>query len=575
MVSSGTMSSGRAGIVVLGFIAACGSSGGKVSSPDAGPADAAAADALVPDAAPDVTPDLPPLPPASLRTLLPGSARLVGNGPTTCSHGPLSTKNGPWCAFTKAIANGDAGEIDELWVIDAGRVTAGESVPCDGSSPRCRRLHPGLWTGGALGGPLFPYDDHFEGDTLIFYAGGISTVPDGIYQGPVWAWRPDWAEPRVISGDKGLFCFGHLTAPVAFCVENVFQGPPVQFDLRAGTLADAAGPLPKLAAGIHPYLAGEIAWHAEFSPDGTLFALSAPEPSTDGEVLHVGRTADLGQAALKEIAYNATAWRISLDGKKIYYLKDFVTGPTPGGKLVMADFPAGTGAVILQEKVAQFQLLGEPGEIDRGLGIYQDKAMGVAKFRVIADRDHPEQVVTVVDGVDDVFTSPDGRYGAFVTEDANGFERVNLATTDGKQTCVLNATPESEVFALHFLDDSSLVFWSEISNAIGDGVPEGWLARTAGCADKQRYAEKADFVTTVKDRIALVAFTPKDEIRYTLQHARIGGGPKPVSMPATIRAQSDGLVATLSDARSTFVMFQVVDGPPEMQGIYLYGPIEH
>ena len=574
------MSSGRAGLWFLVFLAGCGSGSGNATSPEAGPtdtavvADAAAGDAAARDAGPDVSADLPPLPPASLRPLLPGNQRLAGNGPTSCSHGPLSAAMGSWCVFTRTIANGDAGEINELWVIDASRATAGETVPCDGSSPRCRRLHPNVWVGGALGGPLYPYDDHFDGDTLIFYADGISTKPDGIYQGPIWASRPGWAEARVISGDKGLFCFGHLGAAVAYCVENVFQGPPLSFDLRAGALADAAGPLPLLATRLHPWKDGEIAWHAEFSPDGNHFALSAPEPSTEGEVLHVGKTADLGKTALKEIAYNATAWRISLDGKKIYYLKDFVGGAMPAGKLVMADFPDGGNAVTLQERVAQFQLLGEPGEIDRGLGFFQDKAMGVGKFRVMADRARPDQVVTVAEGVDDVFTSPDGRYGVYLTQDAMGYDRINLASTDGKQTCVLNAMPESEAFALHFVDDSSLVFWSEISNAIPDGVPQGWLARTAGCADKQKYGDKVDFVTTVKNRIAVIAHTPKDEIRYVLEQAKIGAGAQPLAMPALIRDQTDGIIAPLSDARSTFILFQVVDGPPQMQGVYAYGPIE-
>jgi hypothetical protein len=566
------MWSRHAAFCLLGMMAGCGSGAGTTIAPDGGPTpDVSVADA-VPDAGADLNSDLPPLPPASARALLPGKARLTGNGPTSCSHGPRSAALGAWCAFTRTLDAGDGGEIVELWVMNLSRVTAGQPVACDGTSPDCRRVHPNLWTGGALGGPLFPYDDHFDGDTLIFYAGGISTKPDGVYEGPVWAWRPGWAEARVISGEKGLLCFGHESAEVAYCVENVLQGPPIQFDLRAGTLTDAPGALPLVATNVRPWKEGEIAWHAEFSPDGTQFAISAQEPSTEGEVLHVGKTADLGKKALPEIAYNATAWRISLDGQKIYYLKDFVAGDTPGGKLVMADFPAGTNPVTLQERVASFDLLGEPGAVDRGLGFFQDKAMGLAKYRVMADRLHPEQVVTVADGLDEVFTSPDGRYAIFAREDAMGFERLNLASTDGKQTCELNGMQESEAFGLHFLDDSSMVFWSEISDVISDGVPEGWLARTAGCADKQKYADKADFVTTVDDRIALIGHTPKDEVHYVLEQARIGTGPKPLAMATLIGAQTDGLVVTVSDRRSTHVLYQVPEG--DMQGIYLYGPLE-
>ena len=137
------------------------------------------------------------------------------------------------------------------------------------------------------------------------------------------------------------------------------------------------------------------------------------------------------------------------------------------------------------------------------------------------------------------------------------------------------ALPESEVFGLHFLDDSSLVMWSEINATIADGVAEGWLAHTDGCADKQRYAEKVDFVTTVKDRIAIFGHTPKDQVRYLLEHARIDQGAKPVSGATVIRDQTDATIAFISDQRSTHLLVQVPDGPPEMQGVYLYGPIEH
>lgn len=580
------MASWRAGIWVLGLAAGCGSgSGGKATTPEGGaPVDAALADAaLLPadaasiaDLRPDAAPDLPPLPPAALRLLMPGKPRLAGTGISTCSHGPRSAETGTWCAFVKILDGGDGGQIHELWVMNASRVAAGENVPCDGSSPHCRRLHPSLWTGGALGGPIYPYDDQFTGDTLIFYAGGISMKPDGIYQGPVWAWRPGWAEARVISGDKGLFCFGHPRAEVAWCVENVFQGPPIQFDLRAGSLVDGPNNLPVLAAGVQPWKGNEIAWHAEFSADGKHFAISVKEPSTDGEVLHTGKTAELGKTKLKEIAYNATSWRISLDGQKIYWLQNFVSEPRPGGKLMMADFPDGTNATLLQERVAEFQLLGDPGTVDRGLGIYQDKDMGVATFKVMADRRRPDQLVTLVEKTDGVFLSPDGRYGLFIQVDPTGFfEQVHLASTDGKEKCVLNSRPESEVFSMHFLDDSSMVFWSEINTTIPDGVGEGWLARTAGCADKQRYAPKVDFVTTVKDRLAVIAYHPKDQIFYQLEHARIGLGPNPVSMPVPIRDNTDPVIVPVSDHRSTHLMFQVPDGPPEMQGIYLYGPIAH
>ena len=105
---------------MLALAAGCGSGGpGPARPPEAGTAaDAAVADVAVrdtaplpADAGPDVSPDLPPLPPAALRLLMPGKPRLAGNGPTTCSSGPRSAETGTWCAFVKILDGGDGGEI--------------------------------------------------------------------------------------------------------------------------------------------------------------------------------------------------------------------------------------------------------------------------------------------------------------------------------------------------------------------------------------------------------------------------------------------------------------------------------
>jgi hypothetical protein len=563
-------------------IAACDGGSSPPRSPDAArtdPADAALderpprSDGGATDgrAVPDLAADFPPLPPPALRLALPGRARLAGDGARSCSSGAGDS----WCAITRAVDGVDGGQpTQELWVVNGTRLAAGENIPCDGSSPHCRRLHQNLWPGGSLGGPIFPYDDRFEGETLIFYAGGVAVQPNGAYEGPVWAWRPGWSEARVISGDKGLFCFGHPTAAVAYCVENVFQGPPVQFDLRAGPLVDGPGSqLPLIANGVRPWKGNEIAWHAEFSPDATQFAISVQEPSTEGEVLHVGATAELGKKALREIAYKATYWRISLDGKKIYYLQDYGGDTVPTGKLVMADFPAGTNPVTLHPAVTRFLLLGEAGAMDRGVGVFTDWKGGAGTFRVIANRDRPSEITTVAEGVEDVMPSPDGRHALFVRTDAMGIERMNVARTDGQGSCVLNTLPESEAFSLHFLHDGELVFWSEIDIGNGDSPPAGWVARSEGCANKQRYAPHVEFVTTFDDRLAVFAHAPEGQSRYVQEYATIGKGTPALGAPVLIRDETDGIIGSLRDARSTHLILQVADGTLETQGVYLYGPL--
>jgi hypothetical protein len=191
----------------------------------------------------------------------------------------------------------------------------------------------------------------------------------------------------------------------------------------------------------------------------------------------------------------------------------------------------------------------------------------------MADRNQPGALVTVVEGVHEVGLAPDGRTVLFIKDSPLGLEQIFLARTDGGGACLVNALPEGEAFGLHFTDDASLLFWSEIDMSIEDGVPQGWVARTDGCAGKQKYADKADFITTIRSRIALFGHTPKDEIRYVLEHARITPGAQPVTGATTIRDQTDGLIAVIDGERAVYLLVQVPDGPLEGQGVYLYGPV--
>src|SRR5205085_12683758 len=112
-----------------------------------------------------------------------------------------------WCAFSRPLPGASpGGTTGELWVLNVSKALAGTVPICDGSSADCVRLTAALWTGTAVYGDSHPSAHRFEGDTLIFHA-GATPGPHDPYQGPIWAWRPGWKQPRQLTGPRGLLCW--------------------------------------------------------------------------------------------------------------------------------------------------------------------------------------------------------------------------------------------------------------------------------------------------------------------------------------------------------------------------------
>lgn len=529
-------------------------------------------------AACDGTAGGPELPSAPARLLAghpdEARARLVGDGPSSCSTpDPASGGADRWCALSLPGPDDTA----ELWVLNVTRAGRGQPSPCDGTSPRCVRLTRNLWTGDPDQGPAHPFAHRFDGDTLIFHADALSG-PDELYRGPVWAWRPGWAAPHVITTDAGVTCSGHPRAAVAVCIDTVVEGKRIEFDILAGPLAEDAGPLPRVGHVV-PLRGGEAsAWRASFSPRGDWFALSSLDDGGMREVLRVGRTTDLRRAPLQEIASDATRFEIAHDGQKIFWLRgyNYSVDGSPAGTLMMADFPTGANAVALQPRVGSFFALGTD-DVERGVGFMQDVADDTGAFRVLPDRAHPDRVVGITDRVDaeDVVASPDGRYTAFLDVPQGGDAQTLLARNDGSGApCVLGSRPGSPAFDVHFAPASGLVFWSEEAEDPDDG-DVGFVGRPDGCAGIRRFDRRLQSIDVPSDRLLVygVSNDDADVPGATLKLARLPGGRDwPDDGAVLVRAGIDDFIATVAARDAAQVVFQVAEGPDDQRGIYRFGP---
>ncbi len=522
---------------------------------------------------------LPELAPPALRPLLSGhplaaKARLVGDGPSSCSGSSDGGGSADrFCAFSVPAA-ADTGKT-ELWVINVTRVAAGKPAPCDGSSPHCLRMTDTLWTGNPIFSPSHPFVHAFSGSTLVFHPEGRSK-PDELYEGMVSAWRPGWSQPRVVTSDKGVTCSAHPRAAAAVCIDSVTMGRTIELDVLAGPLVDLpASRLPNLGR-IRPLRSdGARAWAAVFSSAGDDFALSAPGAG-DREVLRVGRTADLGNVALREIATDAGLWSISHDGRKVYFLRDFNydQNGSPSGTLVMADFPSGAGAAPLQPRVGRYVLVGDPAAgTDRGIGFFRDVTGDFGTFAIQPERARPDKVVTIADNVEGALVSPDGRFSVFERPNNTGDPDAVLARNDGSGSCLLAAKRGFPVFGVHFPPAATRVFWAEGSEE-PDVTSEGYLARPEDCGDKQRFATNLEYLATVRDSLVVYGETPAGAQGMTLRYAHLTRAQQwPGEGVVTIGRNADAWISLVDTVSAAHVVYQVDEGPPEGQGIYVYGPI--
>jgi hypothetical protein len=498
------------------------------------PSDAGLADA---SSSPDAggTSDAAALP-ASVR-LIAGRARLLGEVGSGCSHQQPASGNGHrWCAFEQP---GPLLGRSELWVIDVTRA-AMATVVCDGTDAACLRLSSNVWTGTPDEGPSHPSAHRFHGDTLIFHA-DVSSASNDLYSGPIYAWRPGWTAAKPISGPKAITCSAHARAEVAFCLENISpdSDPVVSFDLTAGRLAD--GPM-KLVSRIYPSRPNTaIQWAAAYSRDGSYLAFSTGAANGGAEVLSVVRPENIGQPnAVQVIATGVSRWKTALDGAKVYYLQGYnydVTG-NPSGTLVRADFPSGANAVTLAAQVGSFELLFDGSDVDRGVGYFDQVADGRGRFRILREGQEPTAAVTIFEGGAAARVSPDLQHTLFARafDEDLGLSDLWVRAHAAPNACALTTKLKADLFGPEFMPSAGLVFWADEVDEV-NAVGEGWVARSADCSAKRKFADHIDYWRT-QGRTLIYSTRKPGESGVDLHLAPIGADGSWPAGGATVLARS-------------------------------------
>jgi hypothetical protein len=558
--------------------AALDGAGGDVGGAGGGEAGGAGGDASPFDAP---APSGLPLPPGVRppTRFLDTGAGLTGLGYTGCSHdwplgvgGGAASKSDRWCAFMKKAAAGT-----ELWVVNVTRIAAGEAAPCDGSSAGCRRLTESLWTSPAVvGGPVHPFAHEFYGDTLLYYADALSA--DGqLHRGPVYVWRPGWAQPRRISGPHAIACWLHPRAvPLAYCLDDLTGSAtqPTTFDLRAGPIGDGSADvvLPSLGS-VHPYRNGNIpAMQAAFTSAGDRFLFSSADPDPSVEALRIIATDQIGKTAPTEILRDATSWQVAHSEQGIYFSRERGEQRT----LLYADFPSGGNATELATNVHAYLVLGA-GDRDLGLAFVTQLDPTHIGLRLLRDLRQPATATTVFSLPDDdmieaLELSPDTRFTAW----ADGGFNLRVVRNSDLTVCDLNTERRHDAFSPAYLKSAGLVFWRETSdsNQFDDRL-DGWYANPDGCTGKRRFAYGVDFLLPVGDKALLFGdeFDGR-EFTVTLKYASLAGGLQS-DWPAgavRIRGGVDNTSVFMVGEDPRLLVFRVRAGGPTQEGTYVFGP---
>jgi hypothetical protein len=524
------------------------------------------------EALPDKAP--PPPPNAEAKTLVSGRARLVGTHLSACSNGLPTAGIDRWCAFTQP--NQMIGRTD-LWVMNMTKALAGTIPKCDGTDAACKLITNNLWTGQPMNGPGHPTAHRFDGDTLIYHA-NASTALDP-YAGPIYAWRPDWAAPKQISGSKAYTCSAHFAADAYVCIENLStdQTMPLSFDLTAGKLSTATPSI--LQPKIFPTRPNTQSsqWRVAFTRAGDYITWSTGGGTVaQRETVYISRMDDIADPAkrITTIATGVSRWSISADSKKIYYLRDYnySTVGDPQGTMMMADFPAGTGeTMLLAQKVGAFQVLAD-GEVDKGLGFFDNVQAGKASYKIMADRANPAGLVTVANNLSGVLgITRDIKYLYYFKEieQNNGTTDGYIAKTDGSDAatggCTLTQNVFSDQFGSPFTPNGSMVMWADNIDPI-DGVGEGWVANPAGCTMKRKWSDRVDFWFLFGND-GMIFSDEGEADSATLKYQLFPGGTS-MGTPVTVQKQINRIFA-LTPAFET-ALFVITGAAVEKDGIFSY-----
>jgi hypothetical protein len=285
-------------------------------------------------------------PPAEdTRMLAPAGSPLPGGMATAgCSQQVGSSR--VFCAVTRAGPLGDT----ELWVVEPDRLRAA-GKPCDVSDEAagCLQLHPRLRRATTTG--TLPVQ-RFVGDTLLFEPDEAPVgVVSQVGRTSIHAWRPGWPQARRLF-DNAYRCEADAASDAIACLTDYTSTPmgPIHADLWAGRLGDGQQPLQKIerlvlfTAADRTIMGATLVYQLGFSPGGAhlVWSVRPADAPTARETVYTIALADSAgapPAARRELVNDASYWRWSQDGKRLYWLRGY-DRVGRAGALEVADFAA-------------------------------------------------------------------------------------------------------------------------------------------------------------------------------------------------------------------------------------------
>jgi len=585
-------------VLALWFAAGCGGGGSAypdavIWGRDAGAAPDGADDAsdAQDDGAGDArAPIFEPADATLTRLLVPYPAALVGYGTTSCTNG-LPARADIWCAFSQGQAGSSTEPVaTELWVFNFTAAAASGTLRCDGTSSACLRLSTALWTGTSIEGPSHPTSHRFDGDTLIFHAGDVPATREP-YQGPVWAWRPGWAEARRLTSDQGLTCTGDRRMSTIYCLDAGVIEPTGTFpqfrtrafDLRAGRLGPVApaGLLP-LVDHVEAAGGGRLIWQAGFAPRGERFVYSSATAGTGPAVVRaVAMDGESPVGAPVVLANDAIDWQISHDGARLYHRQGVEVGTfLATGRLAALTLPASgvlppaSGVEVLAENVIRYALLGAHDEVvtdtDHGLVMEQGDGDGDSTWALLADPSRPTDVLAFPRGAYGIAVATDLRHSLYFRDGADGQPAIHILKNDRSGFCSPKRSSQSETYGGHFSHTSRLVFWVEY----GGDSEEGWYAVPETCGDARKFGDYVTGYIPVADDFVVFRGTDFEDSAYHLQYTRLAAdATAPRVLPRKIERDIDPSLVVLTSGANVEVLYSLSREDAPTRGIFVHGPL--
>jgi hypothetical protein len=512
--------------------------------------------------------------PSLTKPLATGEIVLLGEPTSACSNETPGSGD-RWCAFARGPKEGPV----SLWVVNVTRAREKDAEPCDAEGPNCLKLTDELWTGEDLWGPSHPRVHRFDGDTLIFYAEASEPVRKP-YAGPVFAWRPGWAQARRVTNDEGVSCSGHKRTPLIYCIQSLdveardptdFGGPIWHaFDLYAGSLDSDA----ELSLVEHITVPVEQQWafRASFDRKGEQLAYSSVKAPGEPESLRVVSMATLGSEPPVTVLSDASQWLLSHDGAAVYALQGF-TRPSYEGKLVVADFPSGQNLKTVAGAVSHIDPAGEDddpaSDEDRGVGYDVSTDVGYA-FEFLSDRSDASVPQRIGDAVSGPRVAATGSHTLLFQETADGWPVARVFDNATGKGCTLNREFSAETYNGRFTHDSKRAVWIEY----GSGNSEVGYSAGLGCEGLVKFGDWVLGYSLHRDFVVFEGGDEADSTSY-LQYARFPAGPgQSLLTPLVVYEHPRYPTMTLDLEQSSYIVFAGDFGAPAVSGLYLHGPLE-